>query len=114
MLGTTVVQRLLNVVLLQFATQMLAPSKATTPGLVPTVKAPSAAPSLARSLLTVLLLKFATQMLAPSKATPLGPVPTAKLPDGAPAFHPSRVIFFRMLSPPTRWLPPTSTSLQPP
>ena len=55
-----------------FATQMLAPSKATPRGSVPTAKVPSTAPSLARSLVTVLLLSFVTQMLAPSKATPSG------------------------------------------
>ncbi len=57
---------------------MLAPSKATPIGPVPTAKVPSVVPSLARSLVTLLLLKFATQMLVPSKATPIGAAPTLK------------------------------------
>src|SRR2546430_1382210 len=59
---------------------MLAPSKATPLGALPTAKVPSVDPSLAFSLVTLLLPKFATQMLAPSKATKTGPVPTAKVP----------------------------------
>src|SRR5580704_5647321 len=64
---------------------MLAPSKATPVGLVPTVKVPTSEPSLACSLVTLLLAIFATQMLAPSKATPRGLPPTVKVPRSAPS-----------------------------
>src|SRR5437870_4039141 len=63
---------------------MLAPSKATPLGALPTAKVPSVDPLLAFSLVTLLLPKFATQMLAPSKAKPMGPLPTAKVPSVAP------------------------------
>src|SRR5260370_1372793 len=64
---------------------MLAPSKATLRGVVPTTKVPSTAPSLARSLVTLLPLTFVTQMLAPSKASAKGLVPTIKVPSTAPS-----------------------------
>src|SRR5258708_3699125 len=64
---------------------MLAPSKATPMGWVPTAKVPSVAPLLARSLVTLLLPSFATQMLAPSKATNPGHAPTAKVPSVEPS-----------------------------
>src|SRR3990170_2992335 len=64
---------------------MLAPSKATPKGALPTPKAPRLAPSEARSLVTVALSWFATQMLAPSKATPKGALPTPKAPRVAPS-----------------------------
>jgi hypothetical protein len=55
------------VVPFSFTTQMLAPSKATPMGELPTGKVPRVAPLL-DSLVTLLLLKFATQMFALSKA----------------------------------------------
>src|SRR5580704_15284720 len=51
---------------------MLTPSNITAVGFAPTLKVPSAAPSLARSLVTLLLPEFDTQILAPSKATAVG------------------------------------------
>ena len=72
---------------LVFATQMLAPSKATPWGLTPTANVPSTVPSLASNSVTVLSLLFATQMLTPSKATPWGPAPTAKVPSVAPSLR---------------------------
>src|SRR5437899_2822619 len=69
-----------------FATQMVAPSKATATGAVPapTVKVPSLAPLLAWSLVTSPLFSLATQISAPSKATPIGSLPTLKVPSLAP------------------------------
>src|ERR1039458_5014039 len=62
---------------------MLAPSKTAHPGPDPTAKAPSAAPSLARSFVTTPPAKSATQMLAPSKAAPVGAAPAANVPTPA-------------------------------
>ena len=62
--------RLAMLLLPEFVTQMLAPSKATAYGLVPTANVPNVAPSLERNLVTVLLPAFATQTLNPSNATP--------------------------------------------
>src|ERR1022692_4656368 len=70
---------------------MLAPSKTAHPGPDPTAKAPSAAPSLARSFVTTPPAKSATQMLAPSKAAPVGAAPAANVPSTAPSFGPSLV-----------------------
>src|SRR3972149_9735649 len=72
-------QSLVTLLLPEFATQMLAPSKAMPTGPVPTVLAPRGAPSEARSLVTLLLPQSATQMLAPSKAMPYGDWPTGNL-----------------------------------
>src|SRR5260221_14107191 len=73
------------VLLPEFATQMLAPSKATPLGWSPTVNVPRRVPSLARSLVRVLLPPFAAQTLAPSKATPLGCSPTVNVPRREPS-----------------------------
>src|ERR1039458_6144385 len=70
---------------------MLAPSKTAHPGPDPTAKAPSAAPSLARSFVTTPPAKSATQMLAPSKAAPVGAAPAANVPSTAPSFARSLV-----------------------
>jgi len=69
----------------RFATQILAPSKATATGAPGTGKLPRLAPLLARSLVTVLLLEFVTHMLVPSNATPVGTLPTAKVPSNLPS-----------------------------
>src|ERR1700730_14058424 len=51
----------------RFATQTLAPSKATPNGWFPTGNVPKAVPSLARNLVTLLLPEFVTHILTPSK-----------------------------------------------
>src|SRR5205814_10734520 len=96
---------LLTVLLPLFATQMLAPSKATPWGLEPTAKVPSSAPSLARSLLTSLLTAFVAQMLVPSKASAMGWVPTAKvMPLRFASYHFSNATCSRLMLPSTSWL----------
>ena len=50
----------------KFATQMLAPSKATPSGSLPTLNVPRVAPVLAFNFVTVAPLKSATQMFPPS------------------------------------------------
>ncbi len=56
------------------------PSNANPAGLVPTVKVPRRAPSLARNFITWLLLEFETQAFVPSNATPPGLPPTLNVP----------------------------------
>src|SRR5215472_3623228 len=110
-------------ILWQSVTHTLAPSRATAAEHVPTAKAPSSAPSLARSLVTV--LRPATQMLAPSKTSPLG-LGTVKVPSTVPSLArsfvtvPSRLFATQMLVPskatpvgplPTLKVPNTAPSL---
>src|SRR5260370_1054057 len=88
---------------------MLAPSKATPMGWVPTAKVPSVAPLLASSLVTLLLLSFAAQMLAPSKATPKGKIPTAKVPSVVPSEARSLLtVLFESFA--TQMLPPSKAT----
>src|SRR6266852_5881666 len=74
-----------------FVAQMLAPSKATPTGFVPTGNVPSTAPSLARSLVTLLLPAFAIQMFSSAKAKKRGIVPTGKVPSTTPSLARSLV-----------------------
>src|SRR6266852_917062 len=88
-----------------FVAQMLAPSKATPTGFVPTGNVPSTAPSLARSLVTLLLPAFAIQMFSSAKAKKRGSVPTGNVPSTAPSLARSLVTLLllkfatQMLSP---------------
>src|SRR6267143_562906 len=88
---------------------MLAPSKATPLGALPTANVPSVDPSLAFSLVTLLLDRFDTQMLTPSKAKPSGELPTAKV----PRFDPSLAFSLVTLLPPkfaTQMLAPSKAT----
>jgi hypothetical protein len=82
---------LLTELLALLATQMLAPSKATATGTLPTPNVPRVAPVLASSLVTELRPLLATQMLVPSKATPLGETSVANVPPVAPVLASSMV-----------------------
>lgn len=93
-----------------FATQILAPSKATPTGVPPTLNVPRLAPSVDRSLVALLLPKFATQILFPSKARPAGAVPTAKVPRTAPSLARSPRVNMGKLFPLPKILPFTYCS----
>jgi hypothetical protein len=67
-LGPSLARSFVTLLLLVFATQMLAPSKATNWGPLPSAKSPSFDPSLASRLVTLALPLFATHMLVPSRS----------------------------------------------
>ena len=78
-------QILLTVPLFQFATQMLAPSKAIPRGRDPTGTVPRFAPSLARSFVTLFAPEFVTHTLTPSKLIISGPAAVGKTPKLTPS-----------------------------
>src|SRR6266700_2054242 len=72
------------VLLSRFATQTLAPSKASPLGPSPTPNVPSPEPSLIIKRVTEALFELLTHTLIPSEITERGPLPTKNVPSTAP------------------------------